>query len=366
MSIPQCSPFASYEADKEKINDAVLNVLKSGWYILGKEVKAFEKEFAAFCETDFSVGVANGTDAVELALRGLNLPPKSKIAIVSHTASATGAAIHRAGMQPVFVDIDKDSYTMCPLSLEKALLEIPDIKAIISVHLYGHPANMPEIMRIAEKFKVFVIEDCAQAHGAKVDGKRIGSIGVCGCFSFYPTKNLGAIGDGGAVTASSTEIQQQLITLRQYGWKERFVSSEQGINSRLDEIQAALLRVKLASLDAANKRRAEIAAMYNEGLKGLPLSLPKVKNNCVHVYHQYVITLDQRNELKDFLGRFDISTAIHYVKPLHEQPAFASCESVSLCQTESFVKRILSLPMYPEMTDEMVSEVIKVIKKFYK
>lgn len=366
MKIPQCNPGDANIAQRDELIAAMTQVLDSGWFILGDKVKCFEKQFADFCGTSFALGVASGTDALELALRALDLPSGARIATVSHTASATGAAIQRAGFEPVFVDIDADTFTMSPEALRETLMKINNIKAVVVVHLYGHPANMPEILNITEKFKVPVIEDCAQAHGASIAGKPVGSWGVMGCFSFYPTKNLGAIGDGGALVTSDKDIYEHLLCLRQYGWRERFDSRECGINSRLDELQAAILSVKLKTLESNNKRRREIAARYYDGLKDLSLKLPEIKKNCVHVFHQFVICLNRRNELKNFLDKRDVSTAIHYPKALHTQGAFQECQYLSLSNTEEKLPEILSLPMYPELTDSMIDIVIEKIHEFYK
>lgn len=364
MKIVQCDPGAANLTRRDEIIAAMTEVVDSGWFILGNKVKKFEAEFAAFCGTSHALGVASGTDALELALRALDLPPGAKVATVSHTASATGAAIQRAGFEAVFVDIDADTFTMSPESLQATLNETDGIEAVIAVHLYGHPANLPEILKITRFRNIPLIEDCAQAHGASIDGKPVGSWGVMGCFSFYPTKNLGAIGDGGAIVTSDAAVYEHLLSLRQYGWKERFVSSERGINSRLDELQAAVLSVKLQDLQQSNTRRREIADIYTAGLKDLNLILPQTKPNCVHAFHQYVIQSGRRDELKAFLASRGVGTAIHYPQALHTQPAFAGCRYLSLKNTEAQLKAILSLPMYAELSDEMLNEVVAVLRDF--
>ena len=364
MKIIQCNPGAANLARRDEIIAAMTEVVDSGWFILGNKVKKFEAEFADFCEADYALGVASGTDALELALHALNLAPGAKVATVSHTASATGAAIQRAGFEAVFVDIDTDTFTMSPEALKATLNEISGIEAVIAVHLYGHPANLPEILKITRTRNIPLIEDCAQAHGASIGGKTVGSWGIMGCFSFYPTKNLGAIGDGGAIVTSDAAVYEHLVSLRQYGWKERFISSERGINSRLDELQAAVLSLKLKDLKQSNARRRQIADIYTAGLKNMPLILPQTKPGCTHAFHQYVIQSDRRDELKSFLASRSIATAIHYPHALHTQPAFAGCQHLSLKNTEAQLKTILSLPMYPELSSEMLNEVIMAVREF--
>lgn len=365
MKVPQCNPGAANIKQRDKILEVMTNVLDSGWYILGKQVRTFETEFARFCGSSFCLGVASGTDALELALRALNLPPDAKIATVAFTASATGAAIRRAGLSPVFVDIDENSFTMSPEALIKTLARIKGIKAVIPVHLYGHPADMVEILNISKEYELPVIEDCAQAHGAEILDRRVGTWGIMGCFSFYPTKNLGGIGDGGAITTSDAKLHEHLGALRQYGWHERFISSENGINSRLDELQAAILSIKLEQLENDNIRRREIAEIYNVNLKALPLALPTLRDDCCHVYHQYVIQCDKRDALMKHMEKNGIGCSIHYPQALHTQPAFTDCEYLDLENTETKLKTILSLPMYPELTDVMVEETIIAARKFF-
>ncbi|MBU8902761.1 MAG: DegT/DnrJ/EryC1/StrS family aminotransferase [Victivallales bacterium] len=350
MKIAQCDLLSGYQAQKGEIDAAIGRVLESGWYILGKEVTAFEEEFAAFCGTNYSLGVASGTDAIELILRSLELPADSLVATVSNTAVATIAAIERSGLKPLMVDIAEDTFNMSPKMLRKILNSAcrPKIKAIVAVHLYGHPAEIKEIITIANEFNIPVIEDCAQAHGASVDGRRVGSFGIAGAFSFYPTKNLGAVGDGGAVTVNSAELYQKMSELRQYGWRKRYISDRAGINSRLDELQAAILRCKLPYLEADNNKRIEIAKIYNSILKNCACITPFVKANCGHVYHQYVIKVDKRDSLMCRLAERGIGTAVHYPAAIHQQPAYEKIEIPSaLSNTEIVMPKILSLPMYP-------------------
>ena len=353
MKIAQCDLLSGYQAQKNEIDAAVLRVLESGWYILGKEVTAFEEEFAGFCGTKYSLGVASGTDAVELILRSLELPENSLVATVSNTAVATVAAIERAKLKPLMVDIDEDTFTMSPEALKQVLNSYcgDKIKAIVLVHLYGHPGRIKEIKTVASEFNIPVIEDCAQAHGASVGGQRVGSFGIAGAFSFYPTKNLGAIGDGGGITVNSGERYQKMSELRQYGWRERYISSSSGINSRLDELQAAILRCKLAGLETSNNRRIELAEIYNSILKDSACVTPFVANDCRHVYHQYVIKVKNRDSLMRQLAERGIGTAVHYPAAIHQQPAYKNIEiPFPLTNTERVMPEILSLPMYPGLS----------------
>ena len=271
--IPQANPKAGYLALKTEIDAAIHRVMESGWYILGGEVREFEKEFAAYVGMPHAVGVASGTDALELALRGFKIGSGDLVFTVSHTAVATVAAIERCGATPVLIDIDPQTFTISPDQLEQTAKELSQtprfakcLKAIIPVHLYGHPADLPAILDIARKYGMVVIEDCAQAHGAKLQNRMVGSWGDIGAFSFYPTKNLGCFGDGGMLVCKDLKIAERVRALREYGWQERYLSSFPGINSRLDELQAAILRVKLAKLDENNQRRREIAGIYDGAL----------------------------------------------------------------------------------------------------
>jgi dTDP-4-amino-4,6-dideoxygalactose transaminase len=284
---------------KQEIDDAVNRVLESGWYILGDEVSTFEKEFAAYLGVGYCLGVGNGTEALHLALVACGIGPGDEVATVSHTAVATVAAIELAGATPVFVDIDPATFNMDPDLLKKGITS--KTKAVIPVHLYGHPAPIDEILTIAKDHGLCVIEDCAQAHGAIYRDRRIGSFGDMACFSFYPTKNLGALGDGGAVVMNDSRLAEKVRLLREYGWAERYVSHTPGWNSRLDEVQAAILRVKLKHLDFDNSRRIKLAKLYGEGLFETNITLPVVQNGAVHVYHLYVIRVKERSSLQAYL-----------------------------------------------------------------
>jgi dTDP-4-amino-4,6-dideoxygalactose transaminase len=350
-------------AHKQEIDDAVNRVLESGRYILGDEVRAFEEEFAAYLGVSHSVGVGNGTEALHLAIEACGLGDGDEVATVSHTAVATVAAIELAGTRPVFVDIDPVTYNMDPEFLKKAITS--KTKAVIPVHLYGHPAPMEEILAIARDYNLYVIEDCAQAHGATYRGKRVGSFGDMACFSFYPTKNLGALGDGGMVATNDDKLAENTRLLREYGWKDRYVSHVPGLNTRLDEIQAAILRVKLNYIDADNAVRARHARSYCEGLTKAcsSLVLPAAREGATHVYHLFVIRVRDRDSLLDFLGKKGIGAAIHYPVPVHQQPAYNGFGG-ELSQTERVAKEILSLPMYPELTEDQIHSTIDAVREF--
>jgi dTDP-4-amino-4,6-dideoxygalactose transaminase len=358
--VPQCDPKANYSAHKPEIDAAVARVLDNGRYILGREVEAFEHEFAAYLGIAHTVGVASGTDAVQLALRACHIGPGDGVLTVSHTAVATVAAVELTGASPVLVDIDPASFTMDCNALEQAVRRDWGVrlKAIVAVHLYGHPVDMPAVMEIAGRHGLCVIEDCAQAHGASLGGKKIGSWGRAAAFSFYPTKNLGALGDGGAVVTNDAAVADRLRSLREYGWRDRYVSDEPGLNSRLDEMQAAILRVKLRHLDCENARRRELAAVYAQAMAGVGLTLPACAAEAVHVYHQYVIRTSRRDELRARLHGQGVATAIHYPLPVHLQPAYRGrVRQGPLPNTEAIGLEILSLPMYPEMSIEQARTV---------
>ena len=364
--IPQADPKAGYLAQKHEIDAAVAGVLARGAYILGPEVQAFEQEFAEFVGVGFAVGVASGTDAIVLALKALGVGPGDGVATVSHTATATVAAIELAGATPVLVDVQADSFGMDPSALERLLRAPPlPIRAVVPVHLYGRPAPIGDIAALAERHGARVLEDASQAHGAMVDGRRVGGFGVAGAFSLYPTKNLGAFGDAGVLVTGDEELAARARRLREYGWRRRFVAEEPGMNTRLDELQAAILRVKLRRLDEANARRGTIATAYDEGLANLPLQLPREAPGETSVWHQYVIRLNDRDRLRAALAEAGVGTAIHYPEPVHRQDAYAGRLPLGpggLPVTEQLAREILSLPIYPELGDEQVAQVIEAVR----
>jgi dTDP-4-amino-4,6-dideoxygalactose transaminase len=361
VDIPQSNPKASYVANKQGIDAAIAQVLNSGWYILGQQVTAFEREFAAYVGVRCAVGVASGTDALHLALRACGVGPGDSVISVSHTAVATVAAIEMVGARPLLVDIDPTTFTLDPNRVQDAVKSsVGKPKAILPVHLYGHPADMQAIMEIARRHDLYVIEDCAQSHGAAVNGRKTGQWGNLAAFSFYPTKNLGALGDGGAVVTDDPELADKVRLLREYGWRERYESSVPGMNSRLDELQAAILRVKLPGLDQCNERRKQIARLYDTMLLGSPLVLPQTREEAQHVYHQYVVRSKRRDDLRAFLRAMSVGTLIHYPVPVHLQRAYqgrVAIDTNGLGCTESACREILSLPIYPEMSDDQVRRV---------
>ncbi len=359
-----CSnPEAQYRAHGAEIDAAISRVLKSGRYVLGGEIKSFESEFADYCGVSHGIGVNSGTDALILAMRALGIGPGDEVITVSHTAIATVSAILATGARPVLVDIDPDSYTIDPKRAEKAISN--RTKAIIPVHIYGLPADMDAIMKLAAEHGLKVVEDCAQATGARYRGKRVGSIGDAGCFSFYPTKNLGAIGDGGMVVTENAELAGRIRRLAQYGWDDARNAREDGVNSRLDEIQAAVLRVKLPYLDKDNLRRAQIASKYNDGLAETGLALPKTFAGREHVYHLYVIRHDMRDELIAAMRADGVAAGVHYPLPAHLQGAYIDrgITHGGMGVTEQGAASVLSLPIYPEVTDRQCDAVIASVKR---
>ena len=364
--IVQSSPQAGYLAHQTEIDAAALRVLASGWYILGKEVAALEAEFAAYLGTAHAVGVASGTDGLRLALRACGIGPGDLVFTVAHTAVATVAAIDMAGATPVYVDIDPRTFTMDPEKLEEAIAHAPAgvPKAVLPVHLYGQPADLTAIGETARRHGLILMEDCSQAHGAEWNGQKAGAWGAVSVFSCYPTKNLGAFGDAGIVATNSAEIDSSLRLLREYGWRERYVSAVPGENSRLDELQAAILRVKLAYLDSGNARRRAAAARYDALLAETSLRLPSVRLEAESVYHQYVVRSKKRDALREHLKVSGIGTLIHYPVPIHRQPAYAHFTTGPLPETEAAAREVLSLPLYPEIAGDDLCRVAEAVRAF--
>lgn len=357
MIIPQADPQANYRAQQAAIDAAIRRVLDSGQYILGAETRAFETEFAAYIGQPYGVGVANGTDALALALRACGVDATREVITVAHTAVATIAAICQTGATPVCIDIDPHTLTLDPDHLAAALT--PRTRAIVPVHLYGQPANLAAICTFAERHGLYVIEDCAQAHGAVYQNRRVGAWGHLAAFSFYPTKNLGALGDGGLIVGSNPALSARLLALRQYGWDDNRISQSDGVNSRLDELQAAVLRVKLRTLDADNARRHARAAQYTARLASTGLLLPTPPADSVHAYHLYVVQHANRDHLRAFLAERGIGSAIHYPVPAHLQPGYRERVRVvgPLTHTERAAQTVLSLPLYPELSPSAVDQV---------
>jgi dTDP-4-amino-4,6-dideoxygalactose transaminase len=368
--IPSANPLASFEVQREEILAAVSQVLASGQYILGPSVELFESAFADFLGARFSVGVASGTDAIFLALKALGVGSGDRVIAPAHTAVATIAAIELAGAEAILADIEPSTFTLSPSSVESILKQDVEhqVKCVIPVHLYGHPADMGAILELAQNRNVKVLEDCAQAHGARWEGKRCGILGHLGAFSFYPTKNLGAFGDGGAICGNDASYLKPLKLLRQYGWAKRYESTLPGFNSRLDEMQAAILNVKLKNLEAGNQARRNIADVYKKALAGLPVVLPVEKPGCHHVYHQYTIRCKERDALAQWLMEKGVAASILYPSPLHLQPAYRNRVRLApggLREAELACSELLCLPIYPELGLNDAEQVAETIKSFY-
>ncbi|MCI0391351.1 MAG: DegT/DnrJ/EryC1/StrS family aminotransferase [Acidobacteria bacterium] len=366
----QADPKANYLAHKREIVEALRQTLESGRYILGEQVDGFEREFAAYLGAKRCVGVANGTDALHLALRAVGVGAGDAVITVAHTAVATVAAVEMAGALPLLVDIDPATFTISPEMVEDAIRIYHDrlrIKAVLPVHLYGRPADMRAICDVARRYDLKVVEDCAQAHGAAIHsmgGLKVGALGDAAAFSFYPTKNLGALGDGGAVVTNDAEVAERVALLREYGWRERYVSDLPGFNSRLDELQAVVLRVKLKYLDEENAKRKEIARTYDELLAPTSLRLPERLGGVESVYHQYVARCDDRDGLREHLRKQGVGTLVHYPVPVHLQPAYRNRVPVhrgALPVTEQAARQVLSLPMHPQLSNAQAERVCAAI-----
>ncbi len=361
-----------YRRIEEEILSATREVYEKGRFILGEEVSTFEEEFAQYCGVRYGVGVGSGTDALYLALKALGIGEGDEVITVAHSFIATALAISFAGAKPLFVDIDPETYTMDPNALERLVKGRTvkegkrSIKAILPVHLYGYPAEMDAIMDIADRYDLIVIEDACQAHGAAYRGRKVGSFGTLGCFSFYPTKNLGGYGDGGMVVTDHEDVYENLRLLRCYGEVRKYHHVLKGNNSRLDEIQAAILRVKLKYLDRWNDERRERARSYTRMFDGMRITCPVEKEHARHAYHLYVIRTDERDALQAFLKESEIRTLIHYPVPIHLQEAYRELgyREGDFPVSEGASREVLSLPCFPEMTDAEVEEVAETIRRF--
>ncbi|MCC6003881.1 MAG: DegT/DnrJ/EryC1/StrS family aminotransferase [Thermofilum sp.] len=368
MKIPLVDLRRQYLSIKNEIDRAIEEVLNNGMFILGENVKSFEREFAEYIGVKYAIGVGSGTDALFLALKALGVKSGDEVVTVSFTfVSTVDSIVHNDGT-PVFVDIDPESYTIDVRQIEKMITD--KTKAIIPVHLYGLPCDMDPIMELAEEKGIYVVEDAAQAHGAEYKGRKVGSFGHIACFSFYPSKNLGAYGDAGMVVTNDQDLAEKIRMLREYGQIEKYKHLLIGYNSRLDELQAAILRVKLKYLDKWNEKRRANAKLYNELLMDLSnLIIPpsEVKGR-KHVYHLYVIRTKQREELRNFLASKGISSGIHYPIPVHKQPSYKNLlnDIPRLPVTEQVAKEVLSLPMFPELTEEEIHYICDNIKLFLK
>jgi len=355
--IPYADLRRQYRAIKPEIDEAVLRVLDSTQFILGDEVVAFEREFAAYCGTADAIGVNSGTSALHLALLAAGIGPGDEVITVPFTFVATAAAIVYTGATPVFVDIDPETFTMAPGAIEQVIT--PRTKAIMPVHLYGHAADMDPILEIAHRRGLVVIEDAAQAHGARYKGRPCGSIGAMAAFSFYPGKNLGAYGEGGAVVTSDPALATKIRVMRSWGEERRYEHSVKGFNYRMDGIQGAILRVKLRHLDAWTAARRARAADYARAFAGTGIATPVERPGCRHVYHVYAVRLSQRDSTRAALQAADIQTGVHYPIPIHLQPAHADLGygPGDFPVSEEAAAQVLSLPMFPEMTVEQAEQV---------
>lgn len=365
MQVPFLDLKSSYLELKDEFDSAYRRVMESGWYVLGKEVEAFETEFADYCESKYCVGVANGLDALHLVVRAYGIGPGDEVIVPSNTYIATWLAVTHAGATPVPVEPDESTYNIDPDLLEGLIT--PRTKAIMVVHLYGQPADMDGINAVAKKHDLKVIEDCAQAHGARYKGRRVGGLGDAAGFSFYPGKNLGAFGDGGAVTTNDPDLAVRIKVLRNYGSEVKYRNEVVGFNSRLDEMQAAFLRVKLARLDEWNERRKQIAAHYlNELASKTGLILPLVPIWADPVWHLFVVRSKKRDELQKQLAEVGIGTMIHYPIPPHRQKAYNELGFEKDCLPVSVTihNEVLSLPMGPTMLPAHVSMVVEAINRF--
>jgi dTDP-4-amino-4,6-dideoxygalactose transaminase len=355
------SQFRSIEAE---IRAAMDRVLARGWFVLGGELRAFEEDFAAYLGVKHVVGVGSGTDAIHLVLRALGVGPGDEVVIPANTCVPTAAGVAASGATPVLADIEFETFTLCPESLEDAVTG--RTKAIVPVHLYGHPCEMDAIIDIARSRGVLVVEDCAQAHGAAYRSVKCGALGDAAAFSFYPTKNLGAYGDGGAVATNDDGIAERVLQLRNYGERNRYESVLEGFNSRLDELQAAVLRVKLRYLDDWNARRRELAARYTNTLRDTGVAAPAEAPWARHGYHLYVVRSPQRDALRDYLSRNGVGTQIHYPAPIHFQHVYKHLGYAAgdFPDSERACREVLSLPLYPELSDEAVDAVARLVGEF--
>ena len=362
MKIPFLNLKANYLELQQELNAAYERVMESGWYILGQEVEAFETEFATYCGTRYCIGVGNGLEALHLILRAMNIGPGDEVIVPANTYIATWLAVSYAGATPVPVEPDEKTYNINPELVEAAIT--PKTKAILAVHLYGQPANMHPINEIAKRYELKVIEDAAQAHGARYKERRVGGLGDAAGFSFYPGKNLGALGDGGAVTTNDCDLANQIRLLRNYGSRVKYFNEIKGYNSRLDELQAAFLRVKLARLDEWNARRVRVANLYLEKLSVITdLTLPFIPTWADPVWHLFVVRYPKRSDLEKYLKDSAIETLIHYPVPPHLSDAYIGKQLISCFPiTEQISQDILSLPISPHMLDEEVMRVIEVLQ----
>ena len=371
MNVPQLDLKQQYSAIKPELDAAVARVLDSGYFIMGPEVQAFEQEVARHCGVPHAIGVASGTDALLLSLRALGVGPGDKVLLPSFTFFATAGAVCNVGATPVFVDIDPQTYNIDPQALAHRLQRDPELqsqaKAILPVHLYGQMADMEAIGSVAQEFGLFVVEDAAQAIGATRHGQQAGTLGDTGCFSFFPSKNLGACGDGGMIITHDEALAEKLRVLRVHGSKPKYYHSMVGYNSRLDALQAAILRVKLTHLERWSSERREKATAYNERFANVEaIGTPSAAQGNTHIYHQYTVRTEQRDALAAHLKAQGIGNSVYYPLPLHLQACFADLgyHEGGLPHTELACQQVLSLPMFPELTTEQIETVVEAVTQF--
>ena len=358
------NPRSEYIYLKTKIDNKIKKVLSSNSYIMGKEVENFEKNFSNYIGVNYSVGVSNGTDAIILALQAINIKKGDEIITTSHTAFATIAAIVDVGAVPVFIDIKENDFTIDVSKIENKITK--KTKAIIAVHIYGNPVDLKEILKIKKKFKITLIEDCAQAHGAEYNKKKVGNFGDFATFSFYPTKNLSTYGDGGIVSTNNNKMYKKIKLLREYGWQKKNYSIQMGSNKRLDELHAAILDIKLAYLDKFNNKRISIAKKFLNEIKSKKLILPKLDYLKKHVFHLFVLRIknNRRDDFLNYLKKKNIYAGIHYPLPNHLQKPFRKYNKSELPITEKISKEIVSIPNYPLLKPSEIDKIIKVINSF--
>lgn len=363
MTVPFLDLRRQYHAIAKELDDAIRDVMESGQFILGRNVTALEHELAAYCEVPHGVAVASGTDALRLALEAFDIGPGGEVITTPFTFVATAEMISQAGATPVFADIDPATFNLDPADVARRIT--PRTKAIIVVHLYGHPADMDPIMALARQHGLRVIEDAAQAIGAEYRGRRVGGIGDVGCFSFFPTKNLGGAGDGGFVTTPDAGVAERIGMLRQHGSRRKYFHETMGWSSRLDEIQAAILRVKLRYLDGWTEARRAHAAEYQRRLSELPIGLPEERPDCRAVYHLFTIRASRRDALQKYLQGAGVPTMVHYPIPLHRQPLYRDVAATGLGESERASAEVLSLPLFPELESAEREEVIAALTRFF-
>ncbi len=360
--IPMVDLKNQYLAMKDEIDRGILEALEKCQFILGPNVSAFEEEAAGYLGVKHAVAVASGTDALHLALVAAGIGPGDEVITTPFTFIATAEAVRYVGARPVFVDIDPDTFNIDPRKISEAIT--PATRAVIPVHLFGQPADMAAIETVCREKGLALVEDCAQSFGASAARGMTGTIGTFGCFSFFPSKNLGCYGDGGMVTTNGDDLAARLVSLRNHGSKVRYHHAEIGYNSRLDEIQAVILRVKLKRISAFNEGRRRVAGLYTSLLENTGVRTPVEDGKGVHVYHQYTILADRREQIMDRLAKVGIASAVYYPIPLHRQEVFASdYADVSLPVAESVASRCMSLPIFPEMTEEQVRSVVSAVKE---